>query len=418
MSPAHYRDISSKREPRVSNSQRSEGLLLPSDAPPALTDIKRNLLFFDRLSIQDADDSHLINSAERSIPTDSPQATIISAPTVPYPRVAEYAELYQELREQLVAPMHRGQIVFLPSKMKSEEIDRLVPVYAGAVSQEELLSVAVPDRTASPPLTRPVSGLLTPLTGAISKDLKLKLRSEIPGPASLGNRKSQADTLWTLVACGRWGQTLKYLEHARQRNAIPVSTTASTDKMLARIIRNQLVPVGDESIDDLILPYELFDELALNDLLKDMTWKDVFELRRKLLPALENLRSVVVRHGIRIDLQAESAETRFERVRDELAQLKKSFVKAQEDASVALTKLGVQSVLKGAAGVSGGAATKAVAGFMVPGIGWTGVLLGCVVGVTVAGGALSSQLSEYFVQRRKLKSHPLFVLSQCATLAS
>lgn len=377
-------------------------IVLPEDNVFAETDLKRTLLTFDRIKIPPLEDNALFNSQEWKV-EHSGRKTYY-AERVPYIRAQGYGEEYRELVERIVPIMHDHLVEFASTAVKSEkDAKRRDYAYNLAVSNAKVVQAATPDRSVHQPGHRPVDGVYYGLyIGGTAEH-----NEDLPPPAKLTD--SHED--WELVGLSRVGRMVKYLMLASEHKCVPVALGQPSAGVLMAISRDPSLPgsaPGDQYPVDTAIQWDLFDRARLDKELPAMTWKDIRDLRRVTLPAIDELRRVLrnrARLGPVSDLETQ---------RSELSKLQKEFSVAKEKAHEAVMKAKIGLALSAILG----ATTFGGAAFVLPALSWAGVLGLLFGGIGAVGAKIPSEIKQFAIGRGKQRQHPLFQIDRVAPVNS
>ncbi len=390
-------------------TSRLDVLLLPGDAPPKHSNIKRNVLFFDSVSLVDPNDKSLVNDGE--IAEQFPSALITWSERAPFPREENYADVYQEIISHTRALQTRGIVRVLDSR-QFPGVDAGInwSLYHSAISNDELVHAAVPDICNDKPTVVIPSGVVSgcgiSVGGYRSKyELECKPSFHIP----------HVDDAWSVLAHLRIGRAIKFLRLAYGRNISPLASDYVNQRIVTELSRNNLPNVAPcmsaEELADISISLEIAEPQVLESILNDMTWDDVSRLRKEILPKLSELRMFLMKRVSTVNqggLDLEPYRQEMLKIRMEFEAMKETLVEEWEKLRIGATlKLG---------GTTGAAAT----GFtLLPSFhSWQELAMLIISSGLVATSALSSEIKSLIPAKRRVREHPLYFFDRIGLSAN
>jgi hypothetical protein len=377
--------------------RKVRGLAMPADGVISPAMLKKQLLFFDQVTLPDPSDRSLI--ADGEIQDTYPDGMkVVQAGRAPFPQVEDYTASFEELLAGTEFLQHLGIVqVLRPDHWKQVDPWARLHVYQAAISDQSLVKAAVPDLTATLPVKIP-NGVIYGLDVVRSGwQRPSQLRSDPP------YKISDVDDDWNILAYLRVARTLKYLRVAQVRSAVPIAWDDPT--------RGILVALGGLAFRELPTPdilaataiaLDVVDTQELLTALEDMPWKDVLKVRREVLPHVATYRATVLQTARRVRV-SEAADVG--KYRDIIELDRRSLEAAQRDLRRAWQGLMLSGALKMAAGAAG------ATGLLLP-TGWLELLGAVLTGIAVGGGALSREIREVLQAHEHIHQHPLFVLDR------
>ncbi len=388
------------------SAKSTRALVLPHTSPPDMWRLKYLALLFDHIAIPHPDDQAVVNRFdwEEKVPEKFQVSSVSPAEQLPFLRDADYTERYRATVHSLEPIRHRNVLEILPLRPGSrEDTTKLLQFVANAVSSYQLVEAAIPDRTMqAPPFDMPL-GFYNPMD--ISLEWVAPLQA-VPKIRSLGNPQSvlNAHGLWSAVAWLRLGCVAKYLRKACLADAVPTSLDEVTSKILLAIASGTGSPVTVPQQHDLALYWGVLNPLKLKDHLENMTWHDVFDLRRELLPVYGRIRNEV---QSRIRRFGPTPNSDLQEYRSSIFSLRMEFEQLQEKELESIKSTGIKALF-----TVGGAIAAA---FVLAGS-WP------LIAAMLGGGALSApDLQSWYLSsrnKRKHVMHPIFALEQVAHQAT
>ena len=122
------------------------GLVIPGDSPPKVSSLKRQVLFFDSISLVHPDDRAVINDCE--LAEKFPGMEIKRSEYASYPRSYDYEDELRSIIDDTRTIQNRGIIrISHPYVFSSEDAGANFMLYNSVISDENLILSAVPDLT-------------------------------------------------------------------------------------------------------------------------------------------------------------------------------------------------------------------------------------------------------------------------------
>ena len=368
-------------------------LLLPEDSPPRRSTIRRLLLYFDGVALPDAGDRALINAGEIVERFAHPSITKVEwGERGLFPRTPEYESVVVELAQETQALQKRDLLRILPSTTQSDPVSRLVSYHA-AIANESVVRAAVPDIDSGRKPCTPS----TILVGAAIAPAGFKSRYDLPFRAPVGLDEAPG---WGALAWLRIGRAIKYLERARVIGLAPFAADLANAQLCMALAGYEQSSMSNDEMVDIALAYDLVDQTKLEKALADLSWAEVLELRRQILPHVSKIRQKILQASANLHLSSES----LTEYRKQLRLLRERLESAQAEVDKKWRELGLAILLRG----SGAVGTETVLETFVLPTTWTERLLR-IVGLSLAAGArLTTEIRQLYTARTTLRESPLF----------
>lgn len=367
-------------------------LIIPADAPPRRSSLKRQLLFFDSVTLIHPDDRALVNDFE--LRETYPNGTEIQlSARAPFPRVEEYDDVMSDILAETRDLCSQGKIHVLS---RTAALSRVDPgthwsAYAGAITEPLLLRAAIPDyASGKPPLKLP-NGIYSGL-GVTVPGYRSRYEVECAPPAKL----TDVEDAWNGLAQIRLGRHLKYARLAAATGSVALSLDEPNRQLSLAL--NQPGPPSTESLANYALARDVVDPIALDKALQSLSWKETLTLRRQILPHIAKLRAIILQEArVANEFIDPSLLSKI------LKKLKDDHDKAKEEVDRRWKELGIATMLKGSAAVT---ATE-LGLCAIPAAPIADVVVKLLGGALAAGAALSSELKALIPARAKVKANPL-----------
>lgn len=361
--------------------------------------MKRLLLFFDQVILPAPTDRAVVNDGE--IVERFPGLALHWSARSPYPRTEGYEELVQELLASL-GPLLGGHLVRLaPDRADERMAVAHLRAQALGLAQPRLVAAAIPDYSPTQQVgDRWPQNCVISFTGSFAQSghrSKYAIDDARP-PVQLAGVEPD----WSVLGQLRLGRTLKYLQIAHRARALPVGDDDSSAAIQVTVtgagFKETLTPddlanlaIGVDGV--LVDPFERE--------LESVSWSEVRDLRRAFLPVVSPLRDELHRIVTRI---ARSPDPSLSDYRRALGEAKAAQQELTDRQSQALASLGLAVATR----------VLPAGGFTVIGLPgeWTSLVGKLLAGGLAAGVALSGEIKDYYLTRKKARAHPLFVLGE------
>ena len=380
----------------MSKQKEIKSLILPGESPPSESQLKRQLLFFDSILIIHPDDRALINEGE--IVEKFPNTTIKWAEQNSFPRVADYEEKFEYLLERTLFPQKKGLIkVVTPTSGQIIDPGINWTLFHTAITNSQLVKSAKTDKHIGSPKFQHkgiVLGLAIAQTGYQSK---YKLDWKPPA-----NDDIEDD--WTVIGYLRIARMIKSLRRAYGEGANPVSIDAVNQSILTSLSNEILNSLGDTSPDlaSLSISMDVVDPVELESALEDMSWEEVREIRKRILPKVAELRSFLLN---KVHWLHNRNSNDIEIYLNELKNLKLDYENKKKELKKTWEQLRIASILKTGGIVGTGNIGLSLLPMNISWIDWMMKLIGTgLVGTAV----ITPELKSLIPARREVKKHPLF----------
>jgi hypothetical protein len=388
-------------------AERSHVLIMPSDDFTSELAIKKTILFFDSVTLANAHDAALVNSEE--VVEEFSGMTLTWSGRNSFPRTESYTDEMASVLRSTSSLQSRGIIRLTPPKpMPTLDPGMNYTIWHSAITSEKLVSAAAPDRFTSekPPLgvADYMRGLIMSMGGAKSKYDVLDSRP----PFEFSDR----DQIWTFYAHLRLGRALKFLRISHALGLTPIAFDTPNHRILdasaefeSLVVRNQ----GAQRVDtvrQVHFDLDIFDREEFLKALGEMNWNEVQQLRKYVLPGMNNLRSYLRRS---IQLQGRSSEVSVETYSKELTKLSAEFEGAKHKLAEEWVKLRIAAITKFGGAVGGGAAIDqlGLVGTTI-GVPWVDLLVKIFAGGVIGAAAITKDLQAYIPATLAVKQHPLY----------
>jgi len=391
--------------------ERADALIIPADNFASDAALKKMVLFFDSVTLVNSSDSALVNEFE--VREKFENMEISWSARNPFPRAENFIDEMQSLLSQTSTFQSRSIIRLTPSTpLSSLDAGMNYSLWHSAIANNDLVTAAAPDRFTNP---KPVLGISGYMRGGAISVGNARSKYEIT-EAKPSIVLEDVDEDWTLYAHLRLGRALKFLRQSHALGLSPIALDLPNQQILKAssafdtlIVRNQ----SERSTilhDQVNFDFDIFEPEEFNKHLSDMSWNDVQQLRRHLLPGMNGLRAYL-RRSIR--LQGLASTAGVEVYNKELVKLLSEYKVAKEKLITDWEKLRVGTVTKLGAGVGAGVGLGALgtgAGLIgtVVGAPWVDLLVTIFAGGLIGVGQLTSELQSLIPSKRVVKQHPLY----------
>jgi hypothetical protein len=376
-------------------SESLRALVLPGDAPPRRSSLKRLLLFFDSVTLIHPEDRALLNSGEIVEEYPGRISRIEWAERSAFQRSSEYTEVFTELAAETTRLQERGLLTIQRRGAHAADPLLRMRAYAAALPNEDLVRAAVPDLDPGATPTIPD----TMLYGGAVAPAGLHSRYDVAFPEPY--RLPEADA-WSPLAWLRLGRALKFLEVAHWSGAAPVALDDSNQSICLALGTRAVSPGQPSKLATATIALDAVDPQVLDAALLDCSWADVLRLRREILPAVATLRSLLLRAARRTAGVSPRDLRTYQAL---LSKLRADLEVAQAEHARKWQELRIGGLLK-AAGAS--AATGVGLEALVSPSSWVGVLQLLLATVAVAGATLANELKPLLSSYSRVRNHPLY----------
>jgi hypothetical protein len=369
-------------------------LILPADLPPRRSSIKRQLLFFDSVTIVHPEDRALLNDYEvRERYADGTEIQWTSR--APFPRSQGYEDTLHQILEDTKGLQMQGKIDVLTRAAALSKIDGGThwAAYSAAVSDATLVRAAIPDfHNDAPAIQLPSGvyvGLGVHLSGRASRyEVETKPPAKLPG----------VDDAWNSLAWIRTGRHLKYARLAAALGSVPLSLDEPNRQLSLALAQGGTPSL--QALADHAIAVDSVDPIELDRALQSISWKETLSWRKQILPHIGRLRAEVIQKARHAQLAASKDPAAMAKA---LATLKTDYQKLKEEVDRKWSELGVATVTK-AMGVVG----ASQAGLsLFPTLPISDVAIRVVAGGLAATAALSAELKALIPALTKRRAHPL-----------
>lgn len=378
----------------MSKGEPLRALVLPGDEPPRRSSVKRLLLFFDSVTLIHPDDRALLNTGEIVEEYPGRISRIEWAERSAFPRSERYVETFAELAAETTRLQGRGLISIVRRTAQADPLLRM-RAYAAALPNEDLVRAALPDL--DPSVTPIIPD--TMLYGGVVAPAGFRSRYDVPvaDPYSL----PEADA-WSPLGWLRLGRALKFIEAAHWSGAAPVALDEPNQGVCLALGTRALSFGSPERLATSAIALDAVDAELLDAALLDCTWDDVLQLRREILPAVANLRTLLVRTARRT---AGASPRDLDTYHGLLNKLHADLDAAQAEHARKWQELRIGGILKAA-----GASTVTGVGFeaLVSPSSWSGILQLLLASLAAAGATIASELKPLLSTHSRVHGHPLY----------
>mgnify|MGYP003145556351 CR=1 FL=1 len=405
---------------KLDNASPITGLIIPSDNMPDIGLLRKNLLFFDSISLIDCTDDFLIHKGEvydksaefmgeLTFKNSTEKASIKAGEwndTVRFPKSNTYIDDFKKIIDSPFKPVKKGLIGIVKTR-SNRNINHVVNwhLYKSLTALPELLEAAAPDVN-SPKI--------------LSIDDGIPRISNVIPPSSIFYTKSifnakveNLDDYWTKLAAQRIGRFVKAQHLAHIYQSCPVSIDLPNNqiaKAFHQIGSKEFF--SSEDFQAVSVSLDVVDSLELVKILNDMTWPEFVSLRKAILPQAKKLRTYLINEIERAQLNKNS---NIEQYSELMQKLKTEFEKRKEDYAGEWEKLRIATVLKlgggaGSIGLAGGASMLPLPSSIEQTIAYALSL------AALAPAAITAELKTYLPSRRRFKNHPLHFTEDLTTL--
>lgn len=380
---------------------RLDGLIIPGDAPPSGANVKRQILFFDSVTLIHPEDSALVNEDE--IKEQFSRVLITWAPRNDFPRTDGYLDAYRQLIADTGTLQSRGIVRVARRRVDpSNDPGMNYVLWATAIPNKSLIEASAPDRVQGAKPTFSIAGYMDGLLVQGDEPSKYAVNTEpayeLPGYA----------LEWTLLARLRLGRAIKFVRMAHAQNLSPLALDSTNGDIL-----NALSATRSSDHESTVkvdttfaASLEVFDPAELERALNQMSWADVARLRKEVLPGVSKLRQFMFERAQKLRM---SGISNVEWAREQIRELQVSLEHEKEELAEEWEKFRIASVLK-SGGVIGGVGGGELLGLIsyFSGASFAEFFLKMVSLGLVSVAALSPELKSLLPVRRRVVTHPLY----------
>jgi len=392
-------------------SERADAIILPGDHAPKGGELKKNLLFFDSLTLANPSDSALVNEGE--VTEQFSQGRVMWASRNPFPRSPDYVPEMSELLAQTASFQSRGLIrVTPPHPLPTMDPGVNYSLWHSAIASSNLVEAAAPDRYSQETPPFEVGGYMRGGSIALGGERsKYEITESLPAI-----ELADAGEWWTHYAHLRLGRALKFIRLSHALGLSPLALDRPNQEILMAsgdfkgVVERQNPKISDVESLHLRFDFGVFDSEELYAALDRMTWNEVAALRKHTLPGMKNLRRYLVKS---VQLKARSTSVSPEIYNNELYDLYKDFQVSKVALAKEWERLRIAAVVGVGGGVGGGAAAEAF-GLMgtVVGMPWADLLIKIFTAGLLGAATLKDELKELIPARRTVKEHPMFFIDR------
>lgn len=391
--------------------ERADALIIPADNFANDAALKKMVLFFDSVTLVNSSDSALVNEFEVREKFEGME--VAWSARNPFPRSESFSDEMQRLLSETLSFQSRRIIRLTPATpMSSLDAGMNYSLWHSAIANKDLVTAAAPDRFTNPKPTLGISGYMRGGTISVGNARSKYEITETKPSVVLEN----VDEDWTLYAHLRLGRALKFLRQSHALGLSPIALDLPNQQILKASSEFDTLIVRNQSETPAVLhnqvnfDFDIFEPEEFNNHLNDMTWSDVQQLRRHVLPGMNGLRTYL-RRSIRLKGLASTAGV--EAYNKELVKLLSEYRVAKEKLTTDWEKLRVGTVTKIGAGVGAGVGLGAVGASTgligtIVGAPWVDLLVTIFASGLIGAGHLTSELQNLIPARRVVKQHPLY----------
>ena len=386
----------------MARCNKINGLIIPGDSPPKISSLKRQILFFDSISLVHPDDRAIVNDGE--LTEKFPGMTITWSDYARYPRTEYYEDKFQNIIDDTRSLQNRGIIrISRPKTFLSGDAGANFMLYNSVISNEKLILSSVPDISSEKPPVKIPDGFVS--GGGFSQGgCKSKYSLDVNPPYVI----KDADDLWNALASLRAGRAIKALRRSHMEGCCPIAVDDVNSNIIETISSQGLDDAYKDSdyIASVSISLDIVDPVELEVALEELSWDDVILIRKEIFPKISKLRQYIVN---RVERLNKGKIYNYSQIREETEKLRTDFLEKQEALAEAWEKLKIASVMK-----FGGFAGAGNLGLtLLPAYNSWGELLIRTVSVgLVSVSALTPELKSIIPARRKVKNHPLFFINK------
>jgi len=357
--------------------------------------LKYLALMFDRLLLPHPADEGVINAREERFLHASGREFVQGSVFAPFLRSPDYSEAFALLRERLSPIEHRGVVAILPHRENDQRtVSARREAYESAIANSAVVEAAIPDRDTVAPSFQLPSGIY----------YGMQVRPE--GTANTSPKPHEVPSLpreWSEAAWLRVGAALKYLRVAHTLNATPVGFDRPNIQILHHLAISSSSFVPELAAGEFGFAESVMDPERLEAHLNGMTWKDVLETRKLLLPRVAGLRKLVEQRNAQINRFRHDRSPQF--LRDEVRKLWLEFEALEKKQADDLSKVtaGLQLEMIAAAILAYGSS------IVLPGS-WPAIFA-VLIGASIKKG----EVRDYVLSRKAKRNHimyPFFFLER------
>lgn len=370
-------------------------LLVPSDAPPSIEYVKKLCIFFPKIILPHYDDQALIH--ERDIIERFPDFEIFWAEGNTYPRSDDYVNTIGDIITSSSIMQKRGAIQILSKEDIKKAIDPGIHyvTFMSVTTDKALVTSAIPDarNDFKPKWTGYIRGFELTQKGYVSKYSQIGL-----GEAAV---VANVPEEWSYVGHLRLGRFFKYNTIASIYGYNSYYYDAINDS-IGRSVNKEIdkQDINCDNLSDYLFSSLMLDAVEIKDI-ENMSWLDVLEVRRRVLPEYSKLLDFFEKKQARLaklNRQSDSIYDFMDGVQNEYAKIKDEYKEA-------LYKLGVGSLFKFAGASLGGGITTLMT---------TGNPQNYVMGMAASLGLFAvgmyKEIIEVMIKRKKINNHRLHFL--------
>ena len=384
---------------------RADALILPADTPLTSAELKKNLLFFDSVTLANPTDAALINDGD--VVEQFPMGKFTWAPRNNFPRSADYTDEIAYLLSETRDLQSRGLVRVSPlAPLPILDPGVSHSLWHSAITNKALVEAAAPDRHSQP---KPPFGIAGYMRGGVIAQHGYRSKYEITESRPTVEL-SEVDEHWTLYAHLRLGRALKFLRLSHALSLVPLALDRPNQEILMATTRIEVA--SDEQTDMPQAPirdpgqfdFEIFDTGELTKALDGMSWRDVTRLRREILPGMNALREHIEKAVRRMNVTDHPNA-----YAEKFGAMQKEFLVAKEMVAIEWEKLRIASITKfgGVVGLEALADMGGLVGTVV-GVPWADLLVKVFASGLVATAGVSGELKTLIPAKRAVKHHPLY----------
>ncbi|TLX73278.1 hypothetical protein E9993_15935 [Labilibacter sediminis] len=388
------------------------GLLLPNEVVPSFSEIKRNLLFFDKLDLVSPYTNAVLLDKEVSENLidlrNNRNATISWAARGIFPRSESFVEDFNSLNESISALRHKDLIRIVGNQQFSQSQALFsLTTYASAISQESIIKASLHDYKNNKSVPYNLSNqIMTPLvdmslSGFEKSDILKNIKVESPFELD------HVDSQWSFWGNLRIGRMIRSLMLCEMYSSFPISTDITNAKIIDSFNKEigLYKPVHDELLD-YSLSLELFDIEKMNEFLDTLDWSEYLKIRKKFRPHICGIRNDIVSQN---SLFSQVNDSNIENHINKIRLMKSSYEANLESWKESLHKLRLGALIKSGEALGVGIAGNTISSIASLDVSLTTVLTSVLSLGLISLGRLKAEIQSVSIARSKIKKSKLHI---------
>ena len=323
-----------------------------------------------------------------------------------YPRSDGYSEEFGYILRDTQKLQRRGIFrVLRPYAKNSNDAGVNFMLYNSAISDSGLVKRAIPDfiSTCKPKISIP-NGMVTG-GGLTQSGYRSKYELNVKAPCKI----EKIDDSWQTLAYLRTGRILKAMRRSYLEGMFPIAFDETSQNIFSIIAErflftdNYVDSSFHEGVANSSISLDVIDPVELEMAVDNMSWDDVLQIRKEILPVVASFRDYVLK---KISVISNNHYSDSELIRKEIIQLKMDFENKREEVIMQWEKLRIASILKFGGVV--GAGKVGLSLLPINTISFSNLLINIVSGGLIGMATLKPEIQGLIIAKSNLRKHPLF----------